>query len=110
MKTHEPQHSNFWLGFILGAGATSAGLYLFGTEKGRKQMRGALDLTENLEGTVDTYQENERHAPRVINSDEVLGADDSTVGTMMKVFGVLKIFATKYSDRKRAIRDGEVVG
>lgn len=115
MKHQETSHSNFWLGFILGAGATGAGLYLFGTQKGRRQLKGALALTENLEGTVDdvyhavvdTYDTTQKQAPRVINSDEV--ADDtSTIGTMRKVFGILGLFASKYNDRKRSVRDAEI--
>lgn len=108
MKNHqEPQHGNFWLGFFLGVGATGAGLYFFGTTNGRRQLRGALDLTENLEGTVDdvyhavvdTYDTTQKQAPRVINSDEI-AEDTSTIGTMRKVFGVLRLFASKYNDRK----------
>lgn len=111
MKHQEPSHSNFWLGFFLGAGATGAGLYLFGTKNGRRQLKTALDLTENIEGTVDdvyhavveTYDTTQKRAPCVINSDEVEG-DTSTIGTMRKVFGVLRLFASKYSDRKGIVR------
>ncbi|MBI1862746.1 hypothetical protein HYS00_01360 [Candidatus Microgenomates bacterium] len=115
MKNHpEPSHSNFWLGFVLGAGATGAGLYLFGTQKGRRQLRTALDLTDNIEGTVDdvyhavveTYDTTRKQAPRVINSEEV-SPDDSTIGTMRKVFGVLRLLADKYADRKRTINDAK---
>lgn len=109
MKQQEQSHSNFWLGFFLGAGATGAGLYLFGTEKGRRQLRGALDLTENLEGTVDdvyravveTYDTTNQRAPRIINADGVYD-DASTIGTIRKILGMFASFASKYSARKVA--------
>lgn len=105
----DSSHSNFWLGFFLGAGATVGGLYFFGTQKGRRQLRGTLDMTENLEDTVtdvyhavvDTYDTTQRQAPRVINSDEVTGDETSTIGTLHKVFGILRLFSSKYEDRKR---------
>lgn len=116
MKPQEASHSNFWLGFFLGVGATGAGLYLFGTQKGRRQLRSALDLTENLEGTVDdvyhavveTYDTAQKRAPRVINAEEVSSDDTSTLGTMRKVLGVLRLFSSKYNDRKSAVRDADV--
>lgn len=117
MKAHESSHSNFWLGFFLGVGATGAGLYLFATQKGRRQLRSALELTENLESTVDdvyhavveTYDSTKNRTPHVINADGVLPEDTSTIGTMRNVFGVLKLFLTKYNDRKRSIQDADVV-
>lgn len=108
-------HSNFWLGFLLGAGATGAGLYLFGTKSGRRKVRGALDVTENLEETVDdvyhavvdTYSTTQHDVPRVIPADNV--NDGSTISTVRKVFGVLKLFADKYSDRKLRVQNGNSV-
>jgi hypothetical protein len=41
--------STFWLGFILGAIATGAGAYFFGTKKGREMLKKILELSENLE-------------------------------------------------------------
>ncbi|MBP6045086.1 MAG: hypothetical protein WAT72_04460 [Microgenomates group bacterium] len=48
---HNP--SNFWFGFSLGTIMGVAGVYLFGTEQGRKNLHKALELTENLEETVE---------------------------------------------------------
>lgn len=45
--------SNFWFGFSLGTIMGVAGVYLFGTEQGRKNLHKALELTENLEETVE---------------------------------------------------------
>ncbi len=46
-------HSNFWSGFTLGAVLGVAGVYLFGTKPGRKNLKKALELTENLEETIE---------------------------------------------------------
>lgn len=46
-------HSNFWFGFLIGAGTSAGALYLFGTKQGREKLHDALRLTENIEETVD---------------------------------------------------------
>lgn len=56
MSTQTPQtdnHSHFWSGFTLGAILGVAGVYLFGTKKGRHNLHKALELTENLEETIE---------------------------------------------------------
>ncbi len=53
-QNHQPNnHSNFWSGFTLGAVLGVAGVYLFGTKKGRHNLQKALELTENLEETIE---------------------------------------------------------
>jgi len=46
-------HSPFWSGFTLGAVVGVVGVYLFGTKKGRHNLHRALELTENLEETIE---------------------------------------------------------
>lgn len=46
-------HSHFWSGFTLGAVLGVAGVYFFGTKTGRKNLQKAIDLTENLEDTIE---------------------------------------------------------
>ncbi|MDO8609420.1 MAG: hypothetical protein Q7R95_02645 [bacterium] len=41
--------NNFWFGFLLGAGATGAAAFFFGTKNGRKTLQKLLDLSENIE-------------------------------------------------------------
>lgn len=56
MSHHSPQHANhshFWPGFMLGAVVGVAGVYFFGTKNGRKNLQKALELTENLEDTIE---------------------------------------------------------
>lgn len=56
MSSQSPQHHNrshFWSGFSLGAVLGVSGVYFFGTKKGRKNLHRALELTENLEETVE---------------------------------------------------------
>ena len=45
--------SHFWPGFMLGAVFGVAGVYFFGTKKGRHNLQKALELTENLEETIE---------------------------------------------------------
>jgi len=48
-KQTNPKTSNFWSGFILG-GMTLGGLvFAFGTKKGRKMMKQALEMSEDWE-------------------------------------------------------------
>lgn len=56
MSNQNPQtdnRSHFWSGFTLGAVLGVAGVYLFGTKKGRKKLQKVLELTENLEETIE---------------------------------------------------------
>lgn len=53
MDDHSRKTSNFWFGFVLGTSASAAALYFFGTKKGRENMRRFLELTEDLEGTIE---------------------------------------------------------
>src|SRR4030042_571134 len=52
-----PPASNFWFGFSLGVVATGFFIYLFATENGRKNLKKIIDLTENLETTVNNLSE-----------------------------------------------------
>lgn len=56
MSHQNLQHRNrshFWPGFTLGAVLGVAGVYFFGTKQGRKNLKKAIELTENLEDTID---------------------------------------------------------
>ncbi len=56
MSSQNPQthnRSHFWPGFTLGVMLGVAGVYLFGTKKGRRGLHKALELTENLEETIE---------------------------------------------------------
>ncbi len=53
MDDHSNRTSNFWFGFALGMTASTAALYFFGTKRGREIMRRFLDLTEDLEGSIE---------------------------------------------------------
>lgn len=44
-----PKTSNFWSGFISGAGVGVAISFLFGTKKGRQFLKNLLELSENFE-------------------------------------------------------------
>lgn len=53
MQNQSNKTNNFWFGFALGMTASTAALYFFGTKKGRENLRRFLDLTEDLEGSID---------------------------------------------------------
>lgn len=48
-QNNYPKINNFFFGFALGAGVTAAAAFLLGTKKGRKILKNALELSENLE-------------------------------------------------------------
>ena len=53
MTQQHHNQSNFWFGFSLGAILGVTGVYLFGTKQGRQNLHKAMELTENLEETVE---------------------------------------------------------
>ncbi len=53
MDDQSHKKSNFWFGFALGMTASTAALYFFGTKKGRENLRTFLELTEDLEGSIE---------------------------------------------------------
>lgn len=48
--------SNFFNGVVFGGLLMGAGLYLFGTEKGRENVRKMLDVFENLDEIVENKE------------------------------------------------------
>jgi len=46
-------HSRFWTGFTVGAVLGVTSIYFFGTKQGRKNLKRAMELTENLEETIE---------------------------------------------------------
>ena len=56
-----PKTTNFWFGFSLGILSTSAFIYFFGTEKGRKALKKLIDLTENFEENLSLIAEELDH-------------------------------------------------
>lgn len=55
-------HSNFWFSFTLGTLFGAGGLFFIGTKQGRKLLQKIIDMSENLEGSVEeiitSFQEN----------------------------------------------------
>lgn len=43
------QHNNVWFGFTLGSVIGATGLFLIGTTQGRKLLKKAMEMAENLE-------------------------------------------------------------
>lgn len=88
-KKHE-----FWPHFLLGAVFGISGLFFFGTQKGRKLLKKALDATENLdfskeeliekiEGTLADGKEKIEH------SLDKIGGSDTIYTVLQKIKSVI---------------------
>ncbi|MBI3366238.1 YtxH domain-containing protein [Candidatus Roizmanbacteria bacterium] len=50
--------STFWFGFLLGGALTGSAAFLLGTKQGRKTLKKILEMSENIEETVqDLFEE-----------------------------------------------------
>ncbi len=45
--------SSFWFGFLLGTGVTGAAAFFLGTKQGRKTLKKLIELSENMEDTLE---------------------------------------------------------
>ena len=49
--------SSFWFGFLLGGAITGSTAFFLGTKQGRKTLKKLLEMTEDMEGTLQTFFE-----------------------------------------------------
>lgn len=49
--------SSFWFGLLLGGAVTGSAAFFLGTKQGRKTLKKLLELTEDMEGTLETFFE-----------------------------------------------------
>lgn len=49
--------SSFWFGVLLGGAITGSAAFFLGTKQGRKTLKKILDLSENMEETLETFFE-----------------------------------------------------
>lgn len=47
--------SSFWFGLLLGGALTGSAAFFLGTKQGRKTLKKILELSENMEGTLETF-------------------------------------------------------
>ncbi len=116
-KHHNP--SNFWFGFSLGAIVGAAGIYFFGTKSGRANMQKALELTEDLEKTVESvlggvgedYVEGLAGSEAVdrdrAETGKVVSEKESLVQSLLKT--ALEYLSTKQKERRFEVRHGKIV-
>lgn len=95
--------SNFWFGFSLGIISMSALIYLFGTEKGRKNLKKILDLTENLEETINLLGE-ELTGTNIFNDDK-----KATLGSLLDKMKVLSPLLEKKQVKKFFVKEGKII-
>jgi len=102
--------SNFWFGFSLGIISMSALIYLFGTEKGRKNLKKILDLTENLEETINLLGE-ELTGTTIFNDDKKDSSkkNTSTIGSLLDKMKVLSPLLEKKQVKKFFVKEGKLL-
>ncbi len=56
---NQNQHklSSFWFGFLLGGALTGSAAFFLGTKQGRKVLKRLLEMSEDIEGTLQTFFE-----------------------------------------------------
>lgn len=116
-KHHNP--SNFWFGFSLGALIGAASIYFFGTKNGRANMKKALDLTEDLEQTVESVLGGvgEEYVQGLAGSDsvgrertetgKVVSEKESLVQSLLKT--ALEYLSSRQKERRFEVRHGKIV-
>lgn len=51
---HEHKLSSFWFGFLLGGVAAGSAAFFLGTKRGRKTLKHLLEMTEDMEQSLET--------------------------------------------------------
>lgn len=69
-KTKEPG-GNFWFNFTLGTLFGAGGLFILGTQQGRKLLKKAMEMAENLEGSA---------AEMIASLEEKVGDQEKKIG------------------------------
>ena len=49
--------SSFWFGLVLGGIMTGSAAFFLGTKQGRKTLKRVIEMTEDMEGTLETFFE-----------------------------------------------------
>ncbi len=49
--------SSFWFGFLLGGALAGSAAFLLGTKQGRKTLKRVLEMSEDIEGTLQSFFE-----------------------------------------------------
>ena len=107
---NNPKTSNFWFGFSLGIVSISALIYLFGTEKGRKTLKKLLDLTENLEDTINLLTE-ELTGTTIFKEEKKEGNKKtiSSVNSLLDKMKILSPLLEKKQVKKFFVKEGKLL-
>jgi len=54
---NEHKLSSFWFGFLLGGAVTGSAAFFLGTKQGRKTLKRLLEMSEDMEGTIQDFFE-----------------------------------------------------
>jgi len=95
---NDHKSSNFWFGFSLGVAGCGAFLYLFGTEKGRKTLQKLLDLTENLEETINLISE--ELTGKTIFPEEKKTTNKKNSSTITSIISKIKVLSPLFEKKQ----------
>lgn len=109
-QSKHPPASNFWFGFSLGIVATGAFVYLFATENGRKNLKKILDLTENLEGTINDLSEELTGNP-LFNNEQIDNGKKSseTIHSLLSKIKDMSPLFEKKQVKKFFVKEGKLL-
>ncbi|MFA5136093.1 MAG: YtxH domain-containing protein [Patescibacteria group bacterium] len=79
-KQNEIKLSNFWIGFAAGISGAAGLAFLFGTKKGRENLKKLLKLSENLDEQLERFIDkiDKEHIKKQgkADTDQVVGVAD----------------------------------
>jgi gas vesicle protein len=112
--------SSFWFGFLLGGAITGSTAFFLGTKQGRKTLKKLLEMTEDMEGTLQTFFEeygNEIREKGAELFDEVkkipknLNPISSTSSTIHGILDKIKILSpsTQKKVKRFFVKEGKII-
>ncbi len=111
--------SAFWFGFLLGGGLTATAAFFLGTKQGRKTLKKVLELSENMEDTleelVDEYGDEIKEKGLEIadelkkNSKNLLNTPESH--SLHSLLDKMKVFspATQKKVKRFFVKEGKIL-
>ncbi|KKQ01604.1 MAG: hypothetical protein US11_C0006G0046 [Candidatus Roizmanbacteria bacterium GW2011_GWA2_36_23] len=105
--------SNFWFGYLLGSITVGAGVFFFGTKKGRKTLSKLLELSENLEENIMTLleelEENIEEKGQIVQAEAKKIERNSP--TISYLLDKMKLFSPHHEKKvkKFFVKEGKII-